>query len=126
MILVMALDVPLAGGLPVSAATIAYPDMKVDVPPAEISIGHPTANTRELRFSHVTWNAGAGPWEFRPTYNSNTGFATIQQALYSLSGSAQWTFDHPISVGTAMRRVAPSDYEFPMARFGLYSVASDG
>src|SRR5438105_5755408 len=115
----------LAATEPVAAATIAYPDMRVDVPTSEITIGHPTPSTRELRFSHVSWNAGAGPWEFRPSYDSSTGMATVQQALYVLTGPAQWAFDHAVPLATQMRYVPPDDYAFPLAQFALHVVQAD-
>src|SRR5438105_1107438 len=55
------------------AATIAYPDLQVLVPGQEISIVRPNSTTKQLTFSHITWNAGTGPLEIRPSYNSLTG-----------------------------------------------------
>jgi hypothetical protein len=47
--------------LSLAQAAAAYPDLRVLTPTSQISIGNPTPSTREFRFSHVTWNAGAGP-----------------------------------------------------------------
>src|SRR5215472_7310006 len=63
---------PIAGARPAAAAAIAYPDVRVQVPTSEISIGN-TGGRKYLEFSHVTWNAGAGPLEIRPTYDPTTG-----------------------------------------------------
>src|SRR5689334_12475144 len=58
------------------AQSIVYPDLQVLTPQSEISIGtNASTGAREFRFSHITWNAGAGPLEIRPNYNSTTGFA---------------------------------------------------
>ena len=109
-----------------AAATIAYPDLQVQVPTDEISIGHPTPGTKSLQFSHVTWNAGAGPLEIRPSYNSATGISQGLQALYASSGGGHWTFDHTVPIVGPMIWDPPSDYRFPLSKFWLYSVGADG
>src|ERR1700732_3153963 len=65
----------------VAQPVIAYPDLQVVTPPSLISIGNPTPSTREFRFSHITWNAGAGPLEIRPNYNRSTQQAQGLQRL---------------------------------------------
>ncbi len=55
--------VPPAGADPV----IAYPSLRIAMPANNISIAKPTQSTRVLDFTHITWNAGAGPLEFQPT-----------------------------------------------------------
>ncbi|MGB0093914.1 MAG: hypothetical protein WBP81_15455 [Solirubrobacteraceae bacterium] len=109
-----------------AAATIAYPDLQVQVPTDEISIGHPTPGTKSLQFSHVIWNAGAGPLEIRPSYNSATGISQGLQALYASSGGGHWTFDHTAPIVGPMIWDPPSDYRFPLSKFWLYSVGADG
>ena len=51
------------------AATVALPDMQMEVPTNAISIGT-TSGTKQLRFTHITWDAGTGPFEIDPAYNA--------------------------------------------------------
>ena len=72
---------------------MTLPDMQLEVPTNAISIGT-SGGVRELRFTHITWDAGTGPFEIDPTYNSATGTATFSQAIYnsaSRGGSGPWT-----------------------------------
>ena len=103
------------------AQSIAYPDLKVMTPPSLISIGNPTPSTREFRFSHVTWDAGAGPLEIRPAYNAATGQSWAVQRLYSRDSSGNLSFVMDVPIAVPLYWVPPSDYRFPMSGFGLYS-----
>jgi hypothetical protein len=126
---VFLLIVCLTGALaaaPAGAVTIAYPDLRVQVPTSEISIGQPNPTTRMLQFSHITWNAGAGPFEIRPGYNPATGISQGQQALYTYAGNGTWTFDRLAPVVGPMVWEPPSDYRFPLTKFWVYSAASGG
>ncbi len=108
------------------AAVIAYPDLQMEVPTSEIAIAHPTPTTRELIYSHVTWNAGTGPLEIRPNYDPSTGIAHPSQALYYANGTG-WTFAYTVPIARSMTYDAPIDkYAFPLAGFGLYSVGPGG
>jgi hypothetical protein len=102
------------------AQQIAYPDLQVMVPTSEISVGHPTSTTRELRFSHITWNGGSGPMEIRPNYNGTTGVAQGYQRLYTYDSSGNLTPVQDVPIAIPMPFVAPSDYRFALAQFGLY------
>ena len=108
-----------------SAAEIAYPDLQVLMPTGEISIHH-TSTTRTLEFTHISWDAGAGPWELRPTYNSATGISQGYQALYTMTKPGVWAFDHTVPIAGPMIWDPPSDYRFPLDSFALYTVASGG
>src|SRR5215471_2739695 len=108
-----------------AAAPIAYPDLQVQVPAADFSIGHPTSATRELRYTHLTWNAGGGPFELRPAYDPSTGIARPSQALYTSNGSGGWTFVSTVPVLQPMAYDAPiNKYRFPLASFELRAVAA--
>src|SRR5215472_6213550 len=110
-----------------AAAPIAYPDLQVQVPAADFSIGHPTSATRELRYTHLTWNAGSGPFELRPSYDPSTGIAQPAQALYTSNGSGGWTFASSTPVEWPMAYdPALAKYRFPLASFQLRALASDG
>jgi hypothetical protein len=105
---------------------IAYPNIQVLVPTNRISIADPTPSTRTLDFAHITWNAGAGPLEIRPQYNSSTGLAQASQALYTRTGPAAWSFVKTVPIVKPMVWDPPTDYRFPMSGFGLYTVAAGG
>jgi hypothetical protein len=110
-----------------AAAPIAYPDLQIQVPAADFSIGHPTSTTRELRYTHMTWNAGSGPFELRPTYDPSTGIAQPAQALYTANAGGGSTFASTTPVLRPMAYdPALAKYRFPLAGFGLRSVAADG
>ena len=128
--LLLAVGLPSAGGItltaPPAAAVIVYPDLQMQVPTSDITIGHPTPTTRELRFTRVTWNAGAGPLEIQPNYDPSTGIARPSQALFSASGSG-WTFVTAVPIASTMTYdAAIARYTFPLAGFGLYSAGPDG
>jgi hypothetical protein len=108
------------------AQSVVYPDLQVITPVSEISIGNPTPSTRELRFSHITWNAGAGPLEIRPSFNSGTGYAQGSQRLYTRNSSGQLTpvQDVPITIPLKWVYATGTDYQFPLSAFGLYSDAN--
>ena len=69
------------------AATVTLPDMQLQVPTNAISIGT-SGGVKQLRFTHITWDAGTGPFEIDPTYNSATGTATFSQERYNSPSAA--------------------------------------
>ena len=110
-----------------SAATVTLPDMQVQVPTADISIGTNSANGhRQLQFTHITWDAGTGPFEIDPTYNAATGTASFTQAVYNSPGPGVWQFDHSVPLAVAGAFDAPSDYRFPLTSFTLNEVNPSG
>jgi hypothetical protein len=126
----LAIAVALAGLLcataTAAAAPIAYPDLQVLVPTSDIAIGHPTPSTRSFDFSHITWNAGTGPFEIRPSYNALTGISQGFQALYSSPSPGVYTFERTVPISGPMIWDPPSDYRFPLDSFALYTVAPEG
>ena len=78
------------------------------MPTNNISIAKPTQSTRVLDFTHITWNAGAGPLEFQPTYNSATGTSTAVQNLYTLTGPTTWSFVQSVPI-VKPHDLAPAD-----------------
>src|ERR1700676_977967 len=99
------------------AQSIAYPDLQVVTPPSLISIGNPTPSTREFRFSHITWNAGAGPLAIRPNYNATTNQSQSHQGLYPRNASGGLPFVKDVPIAIPMYWVPPSDYRFAMSGF---------
>jgi hypothetical protein len=117
-------NMPAAGG----AGTIAYPDLISVIPTNGFGIMHPTPNTKELDYTHIVYNAGAGPLDVQPThFDATTDLATGVQRLYAYDANGVRTVG---AVHTATDQffyhVAHGHYHFPLATFGLYRVAPDG
>jgi Bacterial Ig domain/Lysyl oxidase len=109
------------------ASNVTPPDMEIKVPMTAISIGaNPGNGDRQLQFTHITWDAGSGPFEIDPTYNSQTGVATFTQALYQSPSPGVWKFDHSVPVAATGVFQPPSDYQFPLTKFTLNNVNPDG
>ena len=107
--------------------TVTPPDMQIKVPTNLISIGlDPNNDHRMLRFTHQTWDAGTGPFEIDPSYDSTTGIATFVQRIYNSPSPGVWAFDHTAPVAATGVRVPPDDYNFPLTSFTLNSVNPDG
>ncbi len=125
---VLALGVAgLAGSVTARAATITLPDMKILVPTNLISIGvDPTSGHKLLRYTHITEDAGTGPFEIDPSYNSATGVSSFVQALYGSSGPGVWALDHTVPLAINGVFENPADYRFPLTRFTLNDVNGDG
>lgn len=116
-----------AAAAPSAAATVTPPDMQVQVPTNLISIGtDPTTNHPMLRFTHITWDAGVGPFEIDPTYNSATGTATFVQSIYNSSAPGSWSLDHTVPLAAIGVFDSPSDYQFPLTKFTLNTINADG
>lgn len=126
---VMAVTAAVLGNViaaPAGAATIAYPDLRVIVPASSIAIATPSPGVRELEFTHITWNAGAGPLEIHPVYNAATGVSQGLQMLYTSPSPGVWTYDMSVPIVGPMVWNPPSDYRFPFAAFWLYSATASG
>jgi hypothetical protein len=107
------------------AVNVTLPDLQIKVPTNLMSIG--TVNgQRQLQFTHITWDAGAGPFEIDPTYNSATGTSSFVQAIYRSPSPGVWTYDHSVPVAATGVWNPPSDYQFPLTRFTLNTVNPDG
>ena len=108
-----------------TTSNATLPDLQIKVPTNLMSIG--TVNgQRQLQFTHITWDAGAGPFEIDPTYNSATGTSSFVQAIYRSPSPGVWTYDHSVPVAATGVWNPPSDYQFPLTRFTLNTVNPDG
>jgi hypothetical protein len=106
---------------------ITLPDMQIKVPIDQISIGtDSTTGDRQLQFTHITWDAGTGPFEIDPHYNSQTGTATFTEAIYKSDSPGKWTLDHSVPVAVTGQFDPPSDYQFPLTSFTLNNTNADG
>ena len=106
---------------------VTPPDLQILVPMSAISIGaNPDTGDQQLQFTHITWNAGAGPFVIKPHYTHRTGTATFKQIIYKSRGGAAWrpAFSVPLSVTGVFD--PPSDYRYPLTRFTLNVANSDG
>jgi hypothetical protein len=113
------------------AATGPYvvtpPDLQIEVPTDAISIGtNPTTGDRQLQFTHVTWDAGTGPFEIKPHFNRRTGVATFQQTIYRSRTGRSWRPAYRVPLAVTGVFDPPSDYRFPLTRFTLNQVNPDG
>jgi hypothetical protein len=109
------------------AASITLPDMQLKVPTSATSIGtNSTTGHRQLQFTHITWDAGTGPFEIDPTYSSQTGMASFRQAIYKSTQPGAWSYAQSVPVVAPGIFNAPSDYNFPLTRFTLNAVNSNG
>lgn len=113
------------GSLAPDNAPVTLPDMQLEVPTGSISIGAGAAG-QQLQFTHVTWDAGAGPFEIDPTYDPSTGTATFTQAVYNSPSPGVWNLDHYVPLAVTGVFNPPSDYQFPLTRFTLNQVNPDG
>ena len=108
-------------------AAVTLPDMKVLVPTDQISVGtNSESGDRQLQFTHITWDAGSGPFEIDPTYNSATGTASFVQAIYNSPSPGVWQFDHSVPLAVTGTFDPPFDYRFPLTSFTLNKVNADG
>jgi hypothetical protein len=61
-----------------------------------------------------------------PTYNSSTGTSSWVQAIYKRTSPGTWTLDHTVPVAATGVFDPPSDYRFPLTKFTLNNVNTDG
>ena len=86
-----------------------------------------TVDARELRYTHLVYNAGPGPLEIQPSYSSASGNYTGQQQLYTHDASNRWSLVSTRAVPDAfVFHAEHGHFHFPLAAFGLYAVAADG
>jgi hypothetical protein len=110
-----------------SPAGVALPDMRIFVPTSLISIGRsPGTGHRQLQFTHITADVGAGPFEIDPHYDARTGIATFTQRLYRPTGPGSWAPARSVTLAAAGTWIPPSDYHFPLTRFTLNRLGPGG
>jgi hypothetical protein len=110
-----------------AALTPLLPNLRGLIPTQSMVIDHPTSTTKELSYTHIIYNAGGGPLELQPTYNSATDTASATQRLYGRDGTGALVPVQDIAIQGQFFWHAPhGHYHFPAADFGLYGVAADG
>jgi hypothetical protein len=101
--------------------------MRIFVPTNLISIGTiPGSNHRQLRFTHITADVGAGPFEIDPHYDPRTGISTFTQRLYRSTGPGTWAPARTVPLAAVGTWMPPSDYHFPLTRFTLNKTGPAG
>src|SRR4051794_2688010 len=104
---------------------INYPDLSVIMPVGQVSIVG-SGPSRQLQYTHDTFNGGSGPLVIQPEYNPATGLYQGTQYLYSFSGGT-WTLVRQVPVaGSFFFHAEHGHFHFPFASYGLYAVAADG
>lgn len=125
----LATGVPGVGVTPASGTPpIAHPDLISVIPTDGFGITHPTASTKELDYTHIVYNAGAGPLDVQPTdYDPTTNLATGVQRLYGYDTDGTRVL---VSTHTATDQffyhIAHGHYHFPLSTFGLYGTTANG
>jgi len=129
----LAMTVPPVVTAPPAAATArppfqeTLPDLQIEVPTSAISIGtNPDTGDTQLQFTHITWDAGAGPFVITPKYHPRTGTATFTQTIYKSRGGTTWSKDFKVPLAVTGIFDPPSDYRYPLTRFTLNDVNNDG
>jgi hypothetical protein len=116
---------PSSAVTPTSGEAIALPDLQVLMPTGDIAVVQ-DGSTRTLEFTHISEDAGAGPWELRPVYDAATGISQGYQALYTMPSPGVWKYAYSVPFAGPMIWTPPSDYNFPLDKFWLYSTAAGG
>lgn len=106
------------------AATTPYvvtmPDLQIEVPTDAISLGtNPDTGHPQLQFTHLTWDAGTGPFVITPKYNRRTGTAAFTQTIYKSRRAGTWHKAYKVALAATGIFDAPSDYRLPLTRFTL-------
>jgi Big-like domain-containing protein/fibronectin type III domain protein/lysyl oxidase len=109
---------------PLSSA-LTLPDLEIRVPTSTFSIAN-SGGVKLLQYTHQTENAGTGPFELRPSYNSATGISAFSQAVYTSSSPGVWQFAQSVSLPHNGVWNPPSDYLWPLSGFGLYAQTAGG
>ena len=116
-----------------SAARGAYhvtlPDLEIAVPTGLIGIGpDPDTGDPDLQFTHITWDAGAGPFELKPKYNRRTQTASFSQVIFKSRGGISWRKDFSVPLGGPKGTFISGEahYRYPLTSFTLFLKNSDG
>lgn len=127
--------VPLASSLPARfyrllveqwpSALFNYPDLSVIIPPGLTSVVG-TGTNRVFRYTHDTFNGGAGPLAIQPVYNPASGhYQGFQQVYFRQSGTWTLVLTNPVA-GAFIFDTDHGHFHFPFASFGLYYRNPDG
>jgi hypothetical protein len=103
------------------------PNLQILVPTSDISIGsNPDTGDRQLQFTHITWDAGAGPFLITPKVNRATGTSSFTQTIYQSTVPGSWRPAYRVPLVDPGVFIPPSDYRYPLTRFTLDAANQDG
>jgi hypothetical protein len=106
---------------------VTLPDLQILVPTDAISIGtNPSTGDRQLQFTHITWDAGAGPFLITPKPNRKTGTSSFTQTVYDSSRPGVWHPAYKVQLPVQGVFDPPSDYRYPLTRFTLNELGPGG
>jgi hypothetical protein len=113
----------LAGNDTGTSSSLLYPDLHVIIPGDKISI-EGTGSTRQIQYTHDTFNAGPGPLVIQPALNSASGNYQGSQYIYSYSPEDGWSRNDQIPVaGAFVFHSEHGHFHFPLVSFGLYDTS---
>src|SRR5262245_6501529 len=108
------------------AGVLHFPNLRSYTPVEDLAINH-VSGQKQLAFSHHIYNAGDGPLEIRPVYDSTTNTAIGYQRIYSHDASGQWYVASEQQVGGVFTyHQQHGHYHYPFAQYYLHAVAPDG
>jgi Big-like domain-containing protein/lysyl oxidase len=108
------------------AGTTHYPDLQTIIPTSSFSVVQ-AGTTREFRYTHLVYNNGPGPLEIQPQYNQASGTYRGEQQLFTHDAAGSWSLIRQLHLADAfVFHPEHGHFHFPLASFGLYSVAQDG
>ena len=127
MVAAPAILVATSAGASAAPYRVTLPDLQILVPTDLISIG-PNSDTgdRQLQFTHITWDAGTGPFQIKPKYDRRTGMSTFVQTIYKSRNGRTWRPDYTVRLAATGVFDPPSDYRYPLTRFTLNTMNQDG
>jgi hypothetical protein len=110
-----------------AAYHVTLPDLQILVPTDNISIGNnPDTGDRQLQFTHITWDAGTGPFQIKPKYSRRTGTANFVQTIYKSRNGSSWRPAYTVPLAATGVFDPPSDYRYPLTRFTVNTVNGAG
>jgi hypothetical protein len=108
------------------AGSVHLPDLRTVIPDDGFGIAD-GPDGPELRYTHLVYNAGAGPLRIQPAYSEAAGTYLGEQELTTHDSSGNWSVVSTRRVADDFRYHAEhGHFHFPLASFGLYRVAADG
>ena len=103
-----------------------YPDLSDMIPPAQISVVG-SGTSRQLQYTHDTYNGGSGPLEILPVYQPASGNYQGYQHIYTFNASGSATLVQTIPIaGAFVFDAVHGHFHFPLASYGLYPSNPDG
>jgi hypothetical protein len=117
---------PATPALAAPAGTPHLPDLQTIVPTDSLSIVG-SGSHRQLRYTHLVFNGGAGPLQIQPFYRRSAGRYLGHQQVLTHDAGGTWSVLSSRRIGDAfVYHAEHGHFHFPLAAFGLYRVAASG